>query len=70
MKRGREGLRKEQRRDRHLEKAVMRSVSDDPELNRAEEEHNRKLAEFENDNDLRESEAERQAMKRNPGDQE
>ena len=38
---GCEGLKKEeQRQDRHLEKAVMRSVNDDdPELRRAEDEH-------------------------------
>ena len=63
---GREGLKKEeQRQERHLEKAVMRSVSDDPELSRAEEEHKRKLVEIENDNGPRESEAERQVKKRN-----
>ena len=45
---GREGLKKEdQRQDRHLEKAVMRSVSDDLELSRAEDEHKRKLGEIE-----------------------
>ena len=39
---GREGLKKEeQRQDRHLEKAVMRSVNGDPELSRVEEEHER-----------------------------
>ena len=37
MNEGREGLKKEeQRQDRHLEKAVMRSVEEDPELRRAE----------------------------------
>ena len=46
----------------------MRSVSDDPELSRAEEEHKRKLLEIENDDGLRESEAERQAKKRNQDD--
>ena len=39
---GREGLQKE-------EKAVMRSVEEDPEFRRAEEEHKRKLVEIEND---------------------
>ena len=47
---GREGLKKEeQRHDRHLEKAVMRSVEEDPELWCGEEEHKRKLVEIEND---------------------
>ena len=37
---GREGLEaEEERQDRHLEKAVMRSVSSDPDLSRAEDEH-------------------------------
>ena len=40
---GREGLKKEeQKQDRHIEKVVMRSESDDPELRRAEEEHAQK----------------------------
>ena len=46
----REGLKKEeQMQDQHLEKAVMRSVEEEPELRRAEEEHKRKLVEVEND---------------------
>ena len=45
---GREGLKKEeQKQDRHFEKAFMRSVDDDPDLKRAEEEHKRKLVEKE-----------------------
>ena len=40
------GLKKEvQRQDRSLEKAVMRSVNDDSELRRAEDEDKRKLVE-------------------------
>ena len=43
---GREGLKKEeQRQDRNFEKAVVRSVEEDPELRRAEEEYKRKLVE-------------------------
>ena len=62
---GREGLKKEeQRQDRHFEKAVMRSVDDDPELRHAEEEHKRKLAEIENDDNPRGCEGEREAKKR------
>ena len=38
----------EQRQDRHFEKAVTRSASNDPELRRAEE-HERKLVEMKND---------------------
>ena len=62
---GRDGLKKEeQRQDRHLEKAVMRSVSDDPELRRAEDEHRRTLVEIENDDGPRGSETEGEVMKR------
>ena len=69
-KNGREGLKKEeQRQDRHLEKAVTRSVSDDPELRRAEDEHKRKLVEIDNEEGPRESEGERQVKKRNLDDQ-
>ena len=51
----------EQRQDWHLEKAVMRSVEEDPELRRAEEEeHKRKFEAIENDDDPRGSEAERE----------
>ena len=57
-----------QRQDRHFERAVMRSVSDDPELSRVEEEHKRKLVEIENDDGPREREAERQAKKGNQDD--
>ena len=47
---GREGLKKEEpRHDRHVEKAVMRSVEEDPALRCAEEEHKRNLVEIEND---------------------
>ena len=47
---GRERLKKvEQRQDRYLEKAVMRSVDEDPEHRRAKEEHKRKPMEIEND---------------------
>ena len=57
---GREGLKKEERRqDRHLEKGVMRSVGDDPELRRAEEEHERELVEIENEDGPRGCEASR-----------
>ena len=44
---GRELKKEEPRQDRHLEKAVMRSVEDDPELRRVEEEHKLKLVEIE-----------------------
>ena len=58
---GREGVKKEQQRqDRHLEKAVARSVEEDPALRPAEEEHKRKLVEIENDDGPRWSEAERE----------
>ena len=67
---GREVLKKEeQRQGRHHEKAVMRSVSDDPELCRAEEVNERKLVEIETDDGSRESEAERQVKKRTHDDQ-
>ena len=63
---GREGLKTEgQRQDRHLEKAVLRSVEGDPELRRAEEEQKRKLVEIENDDGPAEGEAEREAKRRN-----
>ena len=62
---GREGLKKEeQRQGRQFEKAVMRSVSGDPELSRAEEEQKRKLVDG-----PKVSEAERQVKKRNQDDQ-
>ena len=61
---GREGLKKEeQRQDRHLEKAVMRSVSDDRELRRAEDEHKGNLVKLENDGGPRGSEAEREVQR-------
>ena len=57
---GREGLKaEEQRQHRHLEKAVMRSVSSDPDLSRAEDEHKRRLVEVENDDGPRGSDAEK-----------
>ena len=50
MREGREGPKKEEQwQDRHLEKAVMRSVEEDPELMCAEEQRKRKLVEIEND---------------------
>ena len=62
---GREGLKKEeQRQDRHLEKAVMRSVDDDPELRRAKEEHKRKLVEIKNDDGPRGNESEEEEPRR------
>ena len=52
-----EGLKKEEQwQDRHLEKAFVRSVSGDPELRRAEEEHERKFVTYENDDGPRGSE--------------
>ena len=57
---GRDGLKKEEQwQDRHLEKAVMRRVEEDPELRRAEEVNKRKLVEIEKDDGLKGSEAER-----------
>ena len=51
---GREGLKKEeQRQGRHPEKAVARSVEEDPALRRAAEEHKRKLEDIETDDGLR-----------------
>ena len=64
---GCEGLKKkEQRQDRHLERADLRSVERDPELKRADEEHKRKLVEIENDDGPRDTEsgAEREAKRR------
>ena len=57
------------KKDRRPEKAITRSVEGDPELRRAEEEHQRKLVECENDDGSRESEAEREAKRRNRDDQ-
>ena len=66
---GREGLKKEERRqDRHLEKAVMRSVEEDTELWRAEEEQKRKLVEIENDDGPRGSEEREARSKDHPSD--
>ena len=51
---GHEGLEKEERRqDRYFEKAVMRSMDDDPDLQSAEEEHERNLVEIETDDGAR-----------------
>ena len=44
-------------------------MEEDPELRRVEEEHQRKLVEVENDDGSRESEAEREAKRRNRDDQ-
>ena len=64
---GCEGLqKKELRQDRHLEKAVMRSVEEDPELRRAEEEHKRKLLEIEKDDGPRGSEAGKKSEEEEP----
>ena len=65
---GREGLEaEEQRQDRHLEKAVMRSVSSDPDPSRAEDEHTRRLVEIENDDGPRGSDAEKTREERESG---
>ena len=59
----------QQRRDGHLEKAVARSVEEDPALRRAEEEHKRKLAEIESDDGARGCEAEREVKRQNHDEQ-
>ena len=65
---GREGLKaEEERQDRHLEKAVMRSVSSDPDLSRAVDEHKRRLVEIENDDGPRGSDAEKTSEERESG---
>ena len=61
----REGLKKgEHGQDRQFEKAVMRSVGDDPELSWAEEEHRQKTR-GDGEYGPRGSEAEREAKRRN-----
>ena len=61
---GREGLKKgQQRQGRHLERAVARSVEEDPALRRAEEEHKRKLEDIETDDGPRGSEAQREVKR-------
>ena len=67
---GREGLKKEQQRqDRQLEKAVARSVQEDPALREAEEEHKRELVETENKDGPRLGEAETEVKRQNKDEQ-
>ena len=62
--------RKQQRQDRHFEKAVVRRVKDDAELEATEEEIKRKLAEIENDDDARgSSRMMRRRIQEDPPDQ-
>ena len=67
---GREGLKKEQQRqDRQLEKAVARSVQEDPALREAEEEHKRELVETENKDGPRQGEAETEVKRQDKDEQ-
>ena len=67
---GREGFKKEQQRqDRHMEKAVVRSVDEDLALRRAEEEHKRTLVDIDSEDGPRGSVAEREAKGQNQFEQ-
>ena len=65
----RDRRKKQQRQERHLEKAVVRSVEVDSALRRAEEEHKRKIVEIENEDGPRGSEAETELKRQNQDEQ-
>ena len=66
---GSQGMKGPQRQDRHLEKAVARSVEEDPAFRLAEEELKRKLVEIANEDGSRGSVAEREVKRQNQDEQ-